>query len=37
MVNTWLWTCAPEALAFHKDTYPARANDYGLYSVSSWR
>lgn len=31
MVNTWLWTCAPEALAFHKDTYPGRANDYGLY------
>jgi amidase len=31
MVNTWVWTCAPEALAFHKDNYPVRANDYGLY------
>jgi amidase len=31
MVNTWLWICGPEALAFHKATYPARANDYGVY------
>ena len=31
MVNTWLWTCAPEALVFHKDNYPVRASDYGLY------
>lgn len=31
MVNTWLWICGPEALAFHKATYPSRANDYGAY------
>ncbi len=31
MRDTWLSTCAPEALVFHKDSYPARANDYGVY------
>jgi amidase len=31
MRDTWLSICAPEALVFHKDTYPARANDYGAY------
>ncbi len=31
MVNSWLWICGPEALAFHADTYPARAADYGVY------
>ena len=31
MVNTWLWICAPEALAFHRAHYPSRGDDYGLY------
>jgi amidase len=31
MVNAWLQICAPEAVAFHKDHYPSRAHDYGLY------
>lgn len=29
MLNVWVAICAPEALAFHKAYYPARANDYG--------
>lgn len=31
MRDTWLSTCAAEALVFHKESYPARANDYGVY------
>lgn len=31
MLNIWIAICAPEALAFHKAYFPARAADYGPY------
>jgi amidase len=31
LINVWIQICTPEALAFHKAYYPARANDYGPY------